>query len=308
MKVTTRKPPAAAAPKKGEVREFLSRLFREKKLGAAGMIIVLLFLLVGIFADFLAPTGMLDFDVKKRLQGPSAEHPLGTDHNGRDVLTRIIYGARISMTVGVTACAIALVIAATFGLLSGYFSGAFDLVVQRIVDSWLSFPPLFIILTVMSILGPGVIQTIVVLGAFWGIANIRTVRGMVLSTKENVYVEAARAVGCPTWRILIRHILPHIVAPIIVVFTVSLAGIIISEATISFLGYGIPPPQPSWGGMLSLEGRKYMLQAPGLAFWPGLCLAIVAYGINMFGDALRDLLDPRLRGGAGRYGRVKGKK
>ena len=126
-----------------------------------------------------------------------------------------------------------------------------------------------------------------------------------LSTKENVYVEAARAIGCPTWRILIRHILPQIVAPIIVLFTVSIGGAIITEATISFLGYGIPPPQPSWGSMLSLEGHKYMLDSPWLALWPGLCLAIVVYGINMFGDAVRDLLDPRLRGGAGRFEAAK---
>ena len=145
-------------------------------------------------------------------------------------------------------------------------------------------------------------QTIGVLGAFWGIANIRTVRGVVLSAKENIFVEAARAVGCPTWRILIKHILPQIWAPLIVVYTVALGGIIIGEAVISYLGFGIPPPQPSWGGMLSLEGQKYMLEQPWLAFWPGLALAIVIYGVNMLGDAMRDLLDPRLRGKVGRLG------
>ena len=140
------------------------------------------------------------------------------------------------------------------------------------------------------------------LGVPWGIINIRTVRSVVLSVKETPYVEAARATGASTLRILARHIAPQIVAPMIVLFTVSVGGNILAEASVSFLGFGIPPPQPSWGSMLSIEGRSYMLEAPLLAFWPGLCLAIVVFGINMFGDALRDLLDPRLRGGIGRFG------
>ena len=289
--------------KRKPIREFLSRLFREKPLGALGGIIVLVFLFVGIFADSLATHGMLQRNLKHRLEGPSAQFPLGTDQMGRDQYSRLVQGARISMIVGLASCAIALVIATTFGLISGYWGGKFDLILQRFVDAWLSLPALFILLTVMALMGPGMIQMISVLGAFWGIANIRTVRGVVLSAKENLYVEAAQAIGVPTWRILLRHILPQIVAPIITVFTVALGGIILDEATISFLGFGIPPPQPSWGGMLSLEGRKYMESQPLLALFPGLCLAIVVYGTNMFGDALRDLLDPRLRG-AGRLGRA----
>jgi peptide/nickel transport system permease protein len=156
------------------------------------------------------------------------------------------------------------------------------------------------ILTIMGILGPGLVQMIIVLGVLYGITGSRTIRSAVISIKENVYVEAVRAIGCPTWRILLRHILPNIMAPLIIVFTVSIGGAILVEASISFLGYGIPPPIPSWGGMLS-QSRLDMLNAPWLALWPGLALAIVVYGINMFGDALRDLLDPRLRGGLGRY-------
>ena len=285
-------------------REFLSRLFREKPLGALGGIIVLVFLFVGIFADSLATHGMLQRNLKHRLEGPSAQFPLGTDQMGRDQYSRLVQGARISMIVGLASCAIALVIATTFGLISGYWGGKFDLILQRFVDAWLSLPALFILLTVMALMGPGIIQMISVLGAFWGIANIRTVRGVVLSAKQNLYVEAARATGARAPRVLLRHILPQIVAPIITVFTVALGGIILDEATISFLGFGIPPPQPSWGGMLSLEGRKYMESQPLLALFPGLCLAIVVYGVNMFGDALRDLLDPRLRG-AGRMGSAK---
>ena len=277
-------------------RTFFTRLFREKKLGAIGLIIVVVFFLAGIFADVLAPYGIMEFSMANRMKGPMAGHWLGTDHFGRDLFSRIIYGARVSMVVGLSACGILILIATSLGLLSGYLGGLADVVMQRFVDAWLSLPGLFIILTVMTILGPGMLQTIAVLGAFWGIGNIRTVRGVVLSAKGNTYVEAARAVGCATWRILLRHILPQIWAPLIVVYTVALGGIIIGEAVISYLGFGIPPPQPSWGGMLSLEGQKYMLEQPGLAFWPGLALAIVIYGINMLGDAMRDLLDPRLRG------------
>ncbi len=290
---------------KGAFLTFLSRLYREKKLGAIGLIIVVVFFLAGIFADFLAPYGIMEFDMANRMKGPMAGHWLGTDHFGRDLFSRVIYGARISMVVGLSASGILILIATSVGLLSGYLGGLFDMIMQRFVDAWLSLPGLFVILTIMTSLGPGMLQTIVVLGAFWGIGNIRTVRGVVLSARENTYVEAARAVGCPTWRILLKHILPQIWAPLIVVYTVALGGIIIGEAVISYLGFGIPPPQPSWGGMLSLEGQKYMLQQPGLAFWPGLALAIVIYGINMLGDAMRDLLDPRLRGNVGRFGLPK---
>ena len=297
-----------AAPRKGSLRDLLPRLFREKKLGAVGLIIVLMFFLVGVFADVIATHDLRDQNLRRALEGPSAEFPLGTDQFGRDLLTRVVYGARVSMIVGVGAVAIGLVIALFFGLLSGYWGGTFDLIVQRFVDAWLTFPWLFIVLTVMSLIGQGLVPMVIVLGAFTGIGNIRTVRGVVLSTKQDAYVEAARAVGAGTWRILLRHVLPQVWPPVIVVFTISLGAVILSESTISFLGFGIPPPQPSWGGMLSLEGRRFMERAPLLAIWPGLSLAIVVYGINMFGDALRDLLDPRLTGGAGRLRAAKVRK
>ena len=251
---TTEQPPSTATTiARGSVREFFTRLFRERKLGAASLLVLLTFLLVGIFADYLAPHGMLDHDISRRLQGPSVEFPLGTDQFGRDQLSRIIFGARISMIVGVAASALSVVVATILGLISGYLGGRFDLIMQRFVDAVQSFPWLFLVLTIMSILGPGILQVIIVLGVPWGIVNIRTVRSVVLSIKENAYVEAARAIGARTGRILWQHIAPQIVAPIIVLFTVSLGGNIIGEATVSFLGFGIPPPTPSWGGMLSLE-------------------------------------------------------
>lgn len=293
---------AGAAPR-AAFADLLRRLFREKPIGAAGAILVLVFLLIGVFADQLAAYGMRDQDLSRRLLPPSAEWPLGTDQFGRDQLSRVIHGARVSMLVGLGSSVLTIVVAMSIGLLSGYWGGAFDLVVQRFVDAWITFPWLFIVLTVMSILGPGLVQVIIVIGFTSGIGNIRTVRSVVLSVKESMYVQSAQAIGAKTFRVLWRHIAPELVAPMIVLFTVSIGGNIIAESTLSFLGFGIPPPQPSWGGMLSIEGRRYMLQAPWLAFWPGVCLAIVVYGINMFGDALRDLVDPRLRGGAGRFGR-----
>ena len=282
-------------------REILSRLFREKKLGALGLIIVVIFLLVGIFADLIATHEIYKQNFIYRLKGPSANAFLGTDQFGRDVFSRVVHGARISMIVGISASLLSVAVATFFGLILGYVGGWVDMIAQRFVDAVQAFPWLFLVITVMSLLGPGMIQVIIVLGVPWGIVNIRTVRSVVLSVKEEPYVEAARAAGASTPRILIRHIAPQIVAPMIVLFTISVGGNILAEAGVSFLGFGIPPPQPSWGSMLSLEGRKYMLESPLLAFWPGLCLAIVVFGVNMFGDALRDLLDPRLRGGAGRF-------
>jgi len=287
--------------------DLLVRLIREKPLGTVGAAIVLLLLLVGILADWLAPYGYNEIWVGTQLAPPSAANWLGTDNVGRDVLSRIIYGARISMFVGLGVSALSTAINAIIGLVSGFVGGKTDLIIQRFVDAWMCFPALFLILTIMAVVGSGVLQVIIVLGVLYGIGGSRTIRSAVMAIKENVYVEAARAVGCPTWRILLRHILPNVMAPLIIIFSLVMGAAIIAEATISFLGYGIPPPIPSWGGMLSGSGRRFMLQAPWLALWPGLALSIVVYGVNMLGDALRDLLDPRLRGGLGRYGSLKGR-
>ena len=288
--------------------DLVVRLVREKPLGTVGGVIVLVVLLVAIFAGQLAPYGMAEQSLADRLEPPSGEHWLGTDHLRRDLLSRIIYGARISLYVGLGGSALCTLIATLIGLISGFSSGKTDIVIQRFVDAWMCFPALFIYLTVMALLGQGLAQVIIVLGIARGIHQSRVLRGAVIGIKENVYVEAARAIGAPTTRILFRHILPNIMAPVITIFAVSSGYVILGEATLSFLGYGIPPPTPSWGGMLSGSGRRYMEQAPWLALWPGLALVIVVYGLNMLGDAVRDLLDPRLRGGVGRYGGVKAKK
>lgn len=288
--------------------ELIIRLVKEKPLGTFGAVIVLIFFLVAVFANSLAPYPMDELNLADRLEPPSGNHILGTDQLGRDLLSRIIYGARISMSVGLASSAIAVFLAIFIGMFSGFWGGKIDLVVQRFVDAWMCLPALFLVLTVMSVLGQGLWQVIFVLGLQNGIANSRVVRSAVIGIKENMYVQSARAIGDTSGRLMSRHILPNILAPIIILFTITMGHVIIVEATISFLGFGVPPPNPSWGGMLSGEGRKYMLEATGIAFWPGLALAIVVYGINMLGDALRDILDPRLKGGLGRYDSARKKR
>jgi len=280
---------------------FFIRLVKEKPLGMVGAVITLLLLLTGIFADFLAPYGMND-PTGNFLAAPSAQFWLGTDNVGRDILSRIIFGARISMIVGLTASALATFLSAVIGMLCGYIGGKFDLIVQRLVDAWMCFPGLILLMVMLSLTGPGMWQVIVVLGLWNGIVGSRTIRGATMSVKENVYIQAAQAIGCPTTRILTRHILPNVMGPVIMQFSLLMPGTILTEASLSFLGFGIPAPTPSWGGMLSGSGRSYMFLAPWMVIWPGLALSIVVYGVNMFGDAARDILDPRLRGGAGRYG------
>jgi len=285
---------------------FLIRLVKEKPLGTVGGIITLLLLLTGIFADFIAPYGLNEPNLAVRMVAPSAGFWLGTDNLGRDILSRVIFGARISLIVGLTASTVATILSVIIGVVSGYIGGTLDLIVQRVVDAWMCLPSLIIMMIIISMVGAGMWPVIIVLGLSWGIVGSRIIRGAVIGIKENVYLAAAVAIGCSTPRILTRHILPNIMAPTIILFSVRVPAVIMAEASLSFLGFGIPPPAPSWGGMISGSGRAYMFEAPWMVTWPGLALAIVVYGVNMFGDAVRDLLDPRLRGGAGRYGvRVK---
>jgi len=297
------------------------RLAKEKPLATFGGVIVLLMFLAGIFAGWppfadivggksmplLAPYGYNEGVLTDRLQGPSITHLLGTDNNGRDLLSRIIYGAQISMVVGLAVPAIQTIMNLLIGGVAAYLGGKVDMVVGLFVDIVMSFPGLVLMLTVVAITGPGLVQVILLLGILGGIGGgNRVARSAVLTVKQNVYVEAAKAVGSSQWRIMMKHILPNIMPVVIVGFTLSMGGAILAEATLSFLGYGIPPPAPSWGGMLTV--RNYMIQAPWMALWPGLALALVVYGMNMFGDGLRDILDPKLRGGLGRYASTKAKK
>ncbi len=279
--------------------DFFIRLVREKPLGTACGVIILLLIFVAIFADVLAPYPYIEIHLADILKAPSAQYLLGTDHVGRDFLSRIIYGARISLYVGLAATTINVVVAVLIGGISGFLGGKLDLAVQRFVDAWMAFPGLLLLLTIMSIAGRGLLQIILILGIAGGIVGSRVVRGAVIGIKENDYFLAARAIGSPGAATLMRHVLPNIMPVMIIIFSISVGGVIMSEASLSFLGFGLPASVPSWGGLLSREGRQYMEQAPWLALWPGLALTITVYCLNMFGDALRDLLDPRLRGGEG---------
>ena len=296
--------PAAGAVAAGQagLRKFFARLVREQPLGTAGGIVILLLVLVSIFADSLAPYRYEEIHLRDRLQAPTTAYLLGTDHVGRDLLSRLIHGARLSLTVGLAATVLTVMVAVLIGGTTGFIGGRLDLVTQRFVDAWMAFPGLLLLLTIMSIAGRGMLQIIVVLGVSGGIPASRVVRGAVLGVKENAYFQAAQAIGSSRRRSLLRHVLPNIAAPIIIIFSINVGGVIMSEAALSFLGFGLPPDIPSWGGMLSREGRQYMEMAPHLGLWPGLCLTVVVYSLNMFGDAVRDLLDPRLRGRLGRYG------
>ena len=285
--------------------DFLVRMAEKKPAGLVFGAVLIIMLFTGIFADRMAPYGMNDLHLDHRLETPSAQFWLGTDQLGRDVLSRLLYGARISVIVGLSATSICVLIAALIGVPSGFLGGKFEVVVQRIVDALMAFPGLLLLITVMSLVGTGALQIILILGFYFGIQNCRVIRSAVIGIKENAYMAAAESIGSPTYRTIVRHVIPNIMAPTIIIFTTTIGAVIMSEAWLSFLGYGLPPDVASWGGMLSWDGRKYMEIAPALAIWPGLCLTGVVYCANMFGDTLRDLFDPRLMGSAGRYGGAK---
>ena len=293
-------PSAEIAPKRrSRLADFFIRLVREKPLGTISGIIILILIFIAIFAGILAPYPYGERHLPDRLQGSSAQYLLGTDHLGRDYLSRIIYGARVSLLVGLAATGVNVLVAVVIGGTSGFLVGKLDLAVQRFVDAWMAFPGLLLLLTIMSIVGPGIPQIIVVLGIAGGIGGSRVLRGAVIGIKENDYFLAARAIGSRGTATLMRHVLPNIMPVVIIIFSITVGGVILSLASLSFLGFGLPVQIPEWGGLLSREGRRYMEQAPHLALWPGVFLTTTVYCLNMFGDALRDLLDPRLRGGEG---------
>ena len=277
--------------------DFLKRLFREKPLGAFGLVIVVILVFTAIFAELIAPYEFSKQSLTEHVQPYSWSHLLGTDQLGRDLFSRIIFGARISLIVGFSCVLLSTTSAVFMGLVSGYVGGRLDTLLQRIVDAFMTIPDLIFVVVLMAIFGPGmktIIISLSIVSLFW---NIRIIRGEVLSLKENQYVEAARSMGASTMRIMFRHILPNAMAPIIILVTIRVGSFILAEASISFLGFGIPPPNPSWGGMLTGTGVNYMLTGPWLAIFPGLALTLTVFAFNILGDAMRDLLDPRLKGG-----------
>ncbi|HKC09769.1 MAG TPA: ABC transporter permease [Methylomirabilota bacterium] len=275
---------------------------RLKPLGAVGGFIVLVLLIMALFAPWIAPYKYDETIPGARMKAPGAQFWMGTDNLGRDVYSRVVYGASVSISVGFGAVLLANVLAALIGITSGYFGGAYDICVQRVVDAWQSFPFLVVILSIMAVLGPGLLNLILALGVLGAAAGSRVIRGSTISAMQNSYVEAARALGAGHLRIMIRYLLPNVAATIIILATIGLGAFILAESALSFLGFGVPPPYPSWGAMLSGSGRSFMYRAPWMAFWPGAAISLAVFGFNMLGDALRDVLDPRLRGGGGRLG------
>jgi peptide/nickel transport system permease protein len=273
------------------------RLIKEKPLGAFGGVIVLGLLLCALLAPWIATNPYDQTNVRNRLKPPSSQFYFGTDNLGRDIFSRIVYGARVSVTVGFGAVSIGITLATIIGVGSAYFGGKADILVQRLVDAQVAIPGLLLLLNIMAVTGPGLLNIILALGIVSAAGSSRIIRSAALAAKENQFVEAARAVGASHRRIILRYILPNIMAPIIIITTVSLGFTILIESTLSFLGFGVPPPYPSWGEMLSGSGRSYMHKAPWMATWPGIAISLAVFGFNMLGDALRDLLDPRLRGG-----------
>jgi peptide/nickel transport system permease protein len=278
----------------------LSILVRRKPLGAVSALILCGLVVVAILAPVLAPYDPYKFNLNERglpirLQPPNAKFLCGTDPLGRDVLSRIVYGSRVSLIVGFASVAIGTLLGTLLGLVSGYWEGGMDQVLQRAVDTIMALPGIVLALAVVSVLGQSLTNIILVIGLVIAPGASRVVRGTVLSIKQNTFIDAAYAAGASPWRIVLRHILPNAFAPILIIASVWLGNAIVIEAALSFLGLGTPPPTPTWGGMLSGEGRRNLETAPYLAIFPGLAISIVVLAFNMLGDALRDLLDPRLR-------------
>jgi peptide/nickel transport system permease protein len=275
------------------------RFCRRKPLGAIGGALVLALLVMAVFADRIAPHPYDESIRGARMKSPSMQFWMGTDNLGRDIWSRVVYGARISVTVGFATVTLATLMATIIGVSSAYLGGGYDIVVQRIVDAWMSFPALVVVLSLMAALGPGLVNLILALSILGAASASRVIRGATLSVIQNPYVEAARALGAGHLRIVVLYVLPNVMATILILATIGLGTVILAESSLSFLGFGIPPPYPSWGAMLSGSGRTFMYHAPWMALWPAAAISLAVFGFNMLGDALRDVLDPRLRGGGG---------
>jgi peptide/nickel transport system permease protein len=292
--------PTPAAHSAREMWAAAALLARRKPLGALSAVVILGLLAVALLAPLLAPRDPYALNLNEhglpiRMQGPTAAFPLGTDPLGRDVLSRIVYGTRVSLIVGFASVLIGTTLGTVLGLLSGYWEGRVDYVIQRGVDTTMAIPGIVLALAVMSVLGQSLTNIVLVIALVIAPGASRVVRGTVLAVKQSTFVDAAQAVGASTGRIVARHVLPNVFAPILVIATVWLGNAIVIEAALSFLGLGTPPPTPTWGAMLSGEGRRNLETAPYLAIFPGVAISVVVLAFNMLGDALRDLLDPRLR-------------
>ncbi|MDA0365221.1 MAG: ABC transporter permease [Chloroflexi bacterium] len=272
------------------------RTWRRKPIGLASFLFIVLLVLLAIFAPLLQTHDPVQNSLTSVLTAPSAAHWFGTDPNGRDVYSRLIAGARISVTIGFLAVFISVPLGVAVGLMSGYFGGAMDFAIQRVTDAIMSIPGLILLLAIVSVLDPTIFSITFAMSIFIVPTTIRVVRGEVLVSKEREYVQAARAIGAQPVRLMTRHILPNVMAPILIIASVTVGQAILIESALGFLGFGVPPPDPTWGNMLSGANRRYMAEAPWIIAAPGLAITLTVLAFNMFGDALRDVLDPRLRG------------
>src|SRR5499426_2012405 len=273
---------------------------RRSPLAAVGVVIVGLVIVAAVAAPLLATTDPIDQDLAAALKPPfwvedgSLRHPLGTDHLGRDVYSRMVYGARISLTIGVLAALLGAVVGVAAGLIAGYLGGRADTVIMRIADLNLAFPLILLALAVVALLGASLKNLVIVMAITTWMIYARVVRGLTLALREQEFVQAIRALGARDARIIVRHVLPNALPPVMVIWTLEVARVILMESALSFLGLGVPPPTPTWGRMLA-EGRDYLTVAGWIAVFPGLAILFTVLGINFLGDGLRDLLDPRLR-------------
>ncbi len=270
---------------------------RRQPLGTVGAAIVALSILIAIFAPFIAPFDPYEPHPRSSFASPGNEYLLGTDQVGRDVLSRLVYGARISLYVGIVSVLVGTTIGTFVGIASAYFGGAFDLIIQRVLDAIMSFPGIILAIAIMAAFGSASLENIIItLMIIFAPGAARTIRSRVLSLKEIDFVMAARAIGASDRRILFKHLTPNVASLYIVFFSITVGFAIIAEASLSFLGIGAPPDAPSWGGMLAQSTSKGIDIAPWMAIFPGIAIGVVVFGFNLFGDALRDVLDPRLRG------------
>jgi len=287
---------AAVAEPVARRRGTIALLLRRYPLGAIGTVIMALFLLAALFAPLIATADPVTTNAALSLARPSTAHWLGCDFMGRDVYSRIVYGARVSLLVGCVATLVGCSIGTVAGLVSGYLGGWVDLVVQRVIEILQALPLFVMALLMAAALGPSLRNTIIAISFALIPAPARVVRANTLSLREQPFVEAARAVGMSEFRVALRHVLPNTLAPLIVIATAQLGVVILIEAALSFLGLGVPEPYPSWGRMLSSSAAEYVRTAPWLVIFPGLAISLVVFGTNLLGDAVRDLLDPRQRG------------
>ena len=285
-----------ASPRRTGFLAEILKFARRKPLGAIGGVVILLLIFTAAFPSVFTDQDPTAFKGIERLKAPSAAHPLGTDQFGRDQMSRLVHGARTSVSVSFGAITISVALATLIGTVSGYFGSWVDALLQRFVDAAIAFPNLIVLITLVAVLGAGLYQIVFALGVVSCFGTSRIVRSAVIMTMANPYIEAARVLGAHPTRIMIRHILPNVAPVVIISATVSMGGLVLAESGLSFLGFGVPPPTPSWGSMLSVDGRAYMERAPWLAIVPGVAIGSIVFAFNMLGDALRDTLDPRLRG------------